>query len=358
MRRTSSYVLVLVALVGAVPLGGQEAGEAPRPSAPRPLFESDAPLELTLEADFSQLRADRDEESEERPAVIRWMERDGSPRRAELQVRTRGSFRLQERICPMPPLRLDFKTGAVRGTVFEGQDKVKLVTFCRDRDDYEENVVEEYLAYRIYNEITDQSFQVRLARITYVDASGRHDPITRYGFIIESEEALAERLGATILDAPQVPPSWVDGPNLLRLSVFEHLVGNTDWSVVELHNVRLFLIPPERYVVVPYDFDMAGLVNAPYAAPDPSLRIIDVRQRLYRGYCRADADYRATYTEFIERKEDVLGLIARQPGLGGEARSRAARYVERFYEVIEDADAARRRIENACREVVESQPPP
>ncbi len=354
MRKTS--VQILIVLAAAVPLRGQESAQGP--SGPRLLFESDVPIELTLEADFAQLRNDRGEESEERPAIIKWMEPDGSTHEQELQVRTRGSFRLQDRICPMPPLRLDFRTGAVQGTVFEGQDKVKLVTFCRDRDDYEENVVEEYLAYRIYNEITDESFRVRLARITYVDTSGRDDPVTRHGFIIESEEALAGRLGGTMLDAPQVPPSWVDGPNLLRLSVFEYLIGNTDWSVVELHNVRLLLIPPDRYVVVPYDFDMAGLVNAPYAAPDPSLRIVDVRQRLYRGYCRGDADYRATYEEFIERKADLFGIIARQPGLDEAARNGAARYVERFFEVIEDEDDARNRIEKACRAVVETAPPP
>ncbi len=356
MRRADPYILI--ALGTAAALSGQEGTEGPRTSGPRPLFESDVPVELTLEADFARLRNDRAEQSEERPAVIRWTEPDGTSRRAELEVRTRGSFRLQERICPMPPLRLDFRTGAMRGTLFEGQDKVKLVTFCRDRDDHEENVVEEYLAYRIYNELTDQSFRVRLARITYVDTSGRHDPVTRYGFFIESEEALVERLGGRVLEAPQVPPSWVDGPNLLRLSVFEYLIGNTDWSVVELHNARLVLIPPDRYVVVPYDFDMAGLVNAPYAAPDPSLPIIDVRQRLYRGYCRPDADYRSTYAEFIERKPDLFAIIANQPGLDDDARSRAARYVERFYEVIEDAGDARERIEKACREVVESAPRP
>ena len=99
---TKTGVQILIVLAGAVPLGAQEGAEGPSPSGPRPLFESDVPVELTLEADFARLRNDRAERSEERPAVIRWTEPDGTSREAELEVRTRGSFRLQERICPMP----------------------------------------------------------------------------------------------------------------------------------------------------------------------------------------------------------------------------------------------------------------
>ena len=57
------------------------------------------------------------------------------------------------------------------GTIFEGQDKFRVVTHCRDRDEYEENVLEEYLAYRIYALLTEISFRVRLARITYGDCT-------------------------------------------------------------------------------------------------------------------------------------------------------------------------------------------
>ncbi len=36
---------------------------------------------------------------------------------------------------------------------------------------------------------------------------------------------------------------------------------------------------------VPYDFDSSGLVNAHYAAPPEGLRVRNIRQRLYRGFC-------------------------------------------------------------------------
>jgi len=237
----------------------------------------------------------------------------------------------------------------MEGTVFQGQDKVKLVTFCRDRDDYEQNVIEEYLTYRIYNEITDKSFGARLANITYVDTSGDDDPVTRYGFIIEAEEDLATRLDGMMLNVPNAPPSQVDGPNALRLALFQYLIGNTDWSAVYFHNVRLLRMQTGEYITVPYDFDSAGFVSASYAIPDASLRLRDVRERLYRGYCRPNGDYQATYAEFVDRKSAIMAIINDQVGLDDDDKEDAVGYIEDFYEVIEDERDARRRIEGACR---------
>ena len=38
-------------------------------------------------------------------------------------------------------------------------------------------------------------------------------------------------------------------------------------------------------IPIPYDFDFSGLVDAPYATPPDVLKIANVRQRFYRGYC-------------------------------------------------------------------------
>ncbi len=60
------------------------------------------------------------------------------------------------------------------------------MTHCQDRDvRFERFLLKEYLAYRTFNLLTDRSFRVRLARITYTDSKGRRKPITRSGFFIE-----------------------------------------------------------------------------------------------------------------------------------------------------------------------------
>ena len=72
------------------------------------------------------------------------------------------------------------------------------------------------------------------------------------------------------------------------VGVFEYLIGNTDWSVIMRHNVRLVQVAGRDLLYpVAYDWITAGLVNASYARPDPRMPIKSVRQRLYRGMCRS-----------------------------------------------------------------------
>ena len=139
------------------------------------LFAPHEVLALTLEADFDQLKKDRDQESEEREGRIMLTGSDGQPISLTIQVKTRGNFRLRKENCSLPPLRLNLPGEGLDGTVMEGQDKLKLVTHCRDNDNYQQNVLEEYLAYRMYNLFTPKSFRVRLARVTYVDSKGDDD---------------------------------------------------------------------------------------------------------------------------------------------------------------------------------------
>ncbi len=324
---------------------GAVAVEAPRTLPP--LFASHAVLELTLGADFDRLKGDRKEGSEYRPGLLALTADDGSTRQIELKVRTRGKFRLKT--CRFPQLQLNLPKGKLQGTVFDGQDKIKLVTHCRDGDGEEQNLLEEYLVYRTYNVITDQSFRVRLARITYVDRSGEEDPATRYAFFIEEEDAIAERVGGMILRVNQVHPKHLSARESARMALFQYMVGNTDWSMVYFHNVELLRTPQDLHVPVPYDFDWAGLVSPSYAKPDASLDIRSVRQRLYRGFCRPDVDFSDLYAEFIELRPELEQLYYEVEGFEEDKREVALKYLNEFYDVIESEGLARRRIEESCR---------
>ena len=91
-----------------------------------PLFQSDELIELTLEANFDELRGDRTQESEYRPAIMTLAGNDGTPLSIEMKVKTRGLFRLKE--CRFPPLRINLPKNSLEGTVFDRQDKIKLVS--------------------------------------------------------------------------------------------------------------------------------------------------------------------------------------------------------------------------------------
>ena len=212
-----------------------------------------------------------------------------------------------------------------------------------------QNTLEEYLVYRTYNLLTDESFRVRLARVTYADGEDDDDPVVRYVFFIEEVEAMAERLGAVYLEVAQASPRDFGAEEAARTSVFQYMVANTDWSMVEFHNAEVIQNSERVYVPVPYDFDWTGFVSAPYARPDERLGIGNVRQRIYRGFCRPDFDFSTVYDQFREIREDLEALYTGQLGFEEDNAREAVEFIGDFYEDIESEDRARSRILRDCR---------
>ena len=345
----------VIALVFALALGAgtsvaQEQEEEQYRGVPTPLFASNEPVEFTLKADYDELDGDRSQDPEARDAILEWVDMDGEPRGMGLKVETRGKFRLQKSTCPFPPIRLDLKKDSLAATIWDGQNKLKLVTYCDDRDNYERNVIEEYLVYRGFNLLTDNSFRARLARITYEDTSGENDPVTRWGFMIENDEDMAARLSGRLLEVPQAHPSNMDGEAATLMALYQYLIGNTDWSMVYFHNAKLVRLPGAVHVPVPYDFDFSGFVDAPYATPDPSLRIGSVRQRVYRGFCRDDVDMDALYERMREHAPKFEALIREQVGLDEGDKEDLIDYLSEFWEKLDDPDELEDDIEKRCLE--------
>jgi hypothetical protein len=314
------------------------------------LFTADAPVEFVLAADFHQLGNDRSQESEDRPARILIRDLGGEPVEVPIQVKTRGRFRLERAICSDPPLRLNLTETRPHGTVLDGQDKLKLVTHCRDSDRYEQNVLEEYLTYRIYNQLTDLSFRVQLAEITYLDTSGRNDSVQRKAFLIENEDALAARLAGEMVEIPVATPNDFVLDQLSLMYLFQFMVGNIDWGIGHSHNLKILRIGQSHYPI-PYDFDWTGLVDAPYVGPNPMTEPFhnSVRERVYWGACNPGIDYQALFARFNEKRDAILALVEDQIGLSEKNVEWAVSYLEEFYSIINSPGSAKWAIINACR---------
>lgn len=320
------------------------------PADPLPLFTEHTRLELTLIADFRQLARDRSETTPERPALLRLTAADGSTKDIPLEVRTRGFFRLRRSTCSFPNLRLDFdRSPAALSTPFAGQNALKLVAHCRDSDAYEQNLLEEYLAYRLYNLLTEESLRVRLARITYRDVNGRAPPITRLAFFIEDIDDLAERLGGIQVEAPGARPEELESRASARVELFEYMIGNTDFSIVNFHNSEVVRLPDGTYHPVPYDFDFSGLVDAPYASPSIVLGTTSVRERVYRGFCRPGLDLQTLFAEFPTLRPVIERTLREQAELHPRNAERAVAYLDEFFETIESPRARHVLIEARCR---------
>jgi hypothetical protein len=334
----------LLSMAPAVAVAQDSAGGDPQIPA---LFSSDDLIEFTIETDYGDLRGDRGQESEYRPAVLKMIDDEGADRVIDIRVRTRGRFRLEN--CRFPPLRVNFPRNSMGGTVFDGQNGIRLVSHCGPRDDDEQNVIEEYLVYRTFNLLTDESFRVRLARVTYADGPDDDDPVVRYAFFREESEAMADRLGATYLEIPTANPESFGTEEAVRFAVFQYMVGNTDWSMVEFHNAEVIGTSRRVYVPIPYDFDWTGFVSTRYAVPNEGLDIRNVRQRIYRGFCRPDFDFSIVYEQFLAIRPDVEALYMTQEGLDEDNREDAVEYIDDFYDDIESPRNARNRLERDCR---------
>jgi hypothetical protein len=326
---------------------------APAIAAPGSLFDEAATLDLELEAPLGALMGDRYPDSEYRPAQLRYVGKDGSRVALPVEVRTRGKTRRDEEVCKMPPLRVRFDQAAADGTPFAGQPALKLVTYCRDSDSFDQLVLLEYLAYRTYNLLTPQSHRVRLARISYLERGDRRT--TRYGIFLEDWRAVAARndLTADPVDGGvNVDKLNHDAAN--RVAVFAYLIGNEDYSLLWpepdencCHNIKPLLDRDGRVVPLPYDFDYSGLVNAPYAvAKNPRRK---VRQRAYRGLCDTQEGLEAALELTRARREDIYAVFRAQEGLSPAKLKSSMGYLDRFYDLIDQPAQVEKRLRRRCR---------
>ena len=317
-----------------------------------PLFESNDTLHVTIVAPFTTLVRERPKE-EYLPGVIRYQEADGTEVALDLEIRTRGHFRHDN--CDYPPVLLNLKRKQTIGTLFDGQNKLKLVIPCEYSDRYEQTVLREYLAYRILNAVTDMSFRARLLNVSFENTENDKEAEVRYAFLIEHKNRLAARYDMQELDVERTTVTAIEPERLNLTSVFEFLVGNTDFSPIAgapddncCHNYVLFQNNADPIFAIPYDFDQSGFVDAPYARPNEQLRIRNVRQRLYRGRCVNNEHLEASLQRFRENRSEIYALINDQEGLTSSTRKSLIRYVDGFFELIDDPRDVERRIANKC----------
>jgi hypothetical protein len=316
----------LAAAILAAPAGAQTMAPA------TPLFASDAPVRLTIRAPMSTLVSDRSGNPHNGTLSV-----TGTAETHPVALSARGITRRQGEICPFPPLRVQFPARVAAG-LFARQGRLKLVTHCQQSAGFQQKVLLEYAAYRLYNALTPHSFRVRLATIDYVDDSGRPHA-TRVGFFIEDVDDLAHRNGLVeATSGERVPLARIEPAAGARFAMFNYLIGNLDWSMRAgppgnncCHNGRLIAASKDPGAVatpVPYDFDFSGLVDAPYATPPEGFNMRSVRQRLYRGYCAHSAQAPAVASEIAAKRGELLGLLGTIPGLDERSRARAAAYLE------------------------------
>ncbi len=322
--------------------------ERKRAAEGRPLFGASEPLAFTLSADFKAVQRDRDLESTTTyPATLTVARGDGTGATIPLRIRTRGHSRRAPTACAFAPLRLEFETNPL-GTVFEGQKNLKLGTHCRDVGEYEQYVLREYSVYRLFNVLTPRSFRARLASARYVDARSGKTVAARAAMFLEDDDDVARRLEGRTSDQLKVIFRRTDLPTTTLMTLFEFMIGNTDMSIMALHNVRLVRTRTETLLPIPYDFDYSGVVNTVYARPGPRLGLSSVRERLYRGPCWTAEEFESYFARFREARPQLMAVYDSVPNLKSGYVRDAGKYLDEFYRLIDRPASVARAFVDRC----------
>jgi hypothetical protein len=333
-------------LLASSVLAQQQQAAEPKPYVLPQIYRDSTPVAVTLTANFKQLKRERRGQSPYHAATITYTG-DSGVVSVPLKVKTRGIWRREH--CDIPPLRLNFDKDSVKKTLFRHLDKARLTIHCRDNDEYEQYVLQEYQLYRVQHLITPLSFNARLLRVTYVDSASRDTLARRYAFVVEEDDAFAERVGGKAQTTKGATAADLDPRETAVFGVWEYFTGNTDFSIAGLHNVVL-LSRDTSYYPVAHDYDFSGAVHTRYATVPQQLRIRDVTERVMRGYCVPAANFDSAFALFKAKKNAIYALyhdpIAAP--LDHDVVDQTLRYFDAFYSVIDNPRQARSQIVERC----------
>ncbi len=353
----AGVALTVLAAVCVVPptrvLEAQAAGQPAPTDSTAPsrhrLFDATEPFDLRLKADFGAIAKERGTEKKGQPGVLSYAATTGDSVVLDVHLRTRGHFRLAN--CQYPPLKVGLDKAQTPHTIFAHEgSSLKLTVQCRGGQSYKNYLLEEYLIYRVYNLLTERSFRVRLARVTYADAKDKHQSEMRHAFFVEDDDRMARRDNTKVLAQKGVTQDELDFDQTGLAMVFQYMIGNTDFAVTALHNIVLIQDSVGIVYPVPYDFDWSGVISTPYAFPDARLPIRTVRQRLYRGTCRTPAELAPLFAKFNAQKEAIYALYRslESEGLEPKRIQQDLEYYDEFYKTINDPGRTRQEFIRSC----------
>lgn len=294
---------------------------------------------MTLTANLDSLINVRNT-NEYSKAQLTYLDEFGIEQKYQIKVRPRGKFR--RRVCDMPPLKIKFSKKELEAAGLSKHNDLKLVTHCLDEAPYNERLVlREYLAYKLFNELTPYSYQVQLVHITYRNQSDGSEMVTQYGFLIEDTDEMAERVGGEECDDCLALDSELFQASSERIaSLFQFMIGNTDWNMEMNRNVKIVAMDDGTYVPVPYDFDYSVMVSAPYMRPNIDLNQTPKMERIFLGNAASIDDLYGTMAYFKTKREAMMNVVRNFEWLPEEERNGIRKYLNSFFDNLSTKETA------------------
>jgi hypothetical protein len=310
------------------------------------LFEDQSPLQIKLNYSNKEMNRKTDDSTFIKTAMGYFHEEKWSS--IEVDLRARGNFRRNE--CYFPPIKMKIKKDQYKETLFDGNKTMKLVMPCKLESENNDNVLQEFIAYKIYEKISPYHFKTRRVDIDFTEPNGKKEKTFQLkGFLIEDDKRVAERHEGKVFER-YIHPMAMQHLTSVHNAFFQFLLGNTDFSVAYQHNGKLLYID-KNIIPLPYDFDMSGWVDPSYATVNETLNINSVKDRVYRGFSRDRSYFDQVRKEFKDKKEDLMALVA---SYASEFESpnefeSMQKFMVSFYQVIENDTAFEKEIVASAR---------
>jgi hypothetical protein len=312
-------------------------------------FSSDKPLRFTLISNFRNFQKEK-AKGEYQQAELIYFQGDSNEIRRQVKIKPRGKNRLEN--CYFPPIKIAFKSSEPGQK--QAFNALKMVVKCRDLPKYQNYLLKEFLCYKLYNVLTDTCFNVRLVDFTYVD-TGRKKPeqLKMFAFLIEDDKMLANRYNMKLEKQEKLTQRSISQFQIMRLAMFQFMIGNYDWAVPIQQNVRILESREikRKFFVVPYDFDYSGLVGAEYAIPSELLGIRSVYERIYLGECKPEELFAPIIKLFDLKRDAFYKTILDFEYLDKAQKEQMIRYLEEFYGLIHQKEFYNKSIRKTCKEI-------
>jgi len=342
VRATRLIALAALLAASAPPMGAQR------------LFRSTDPVEVTFTTNLRAIIRERDSTKlNTYGAQMTYKDSAGKEVNVPVTLRARGHFRRQQRNCQFPPIRWDAKRADVNNTLFQGLTTLKVTTSCRPgQEEYEQYILGEYSAYRLYQVVSPLHFRTRLARITYKDSAKASPDVTTLAFFIEDDKEMARQNKMQIVETKGALFDDVETTQLMRTTLFEYMIGNTDMSISGLHNIVLLRDSTTLSLnTVAYDFDFTGLVNTRYSSVDPRLRVKRVTDRLHRGPCKTAAEWAPIIAHFQGKKSAIDSVLASIPQLSPARLKSSREFLDGFWKDMANPGMVKRELVEECQKL-------
>ncbi|MBK7937096.1 MAG: hypothetical protein IPJ82_08360 [Lewinellaceae bacterium] len=327
-----NYILQFLFLLTLAPCSaGAQQADSRRATIFEQLTEKEG-VEMTLETDLTTFIGQK-RTNNYLPGKL--LTKDGKS--YEVEIRPRGRYR--RKVSQIPPMKIRFSHREMETAGLDSLNEIKIALPAFDSEAGNELIVKEYLAYRLFEKLSDAHFRARLIKLTIKDTfDPKSKPKKMYAIFVEDEEEVAARLGGVPEEEFGVPIEQYETQQAALVAMFQYLIGNTDWDFSMHRNVQLIKMKETgKITVLPYDFDFSGFVSAPYAVPSSDSGLKTVRERFLMP-SGLDTNALNEAVKLIKIVEQDLYPVCRSKFISKPAAGDMVKFLESYFKNMDGKD--------------------